>query len=79
MESNKTIDLTFIATKELIEELDKRYDALNIAGIKFTNVNGGYSVTRHWNGHRYVCLGLLANLESLINEAENKSLFDENR
>jgi len=76
--SQATTDLTFIQTKELIDELTKRHDALVVAGIKFTNVKGGYTVTRFHHGHRYVCLGLMANVESIINTTENSALGPDN-
>lgn len=67
-------DLTFFQTKELVDELAKRHDALVIAGIRFIKTNGQYEVLRFHNGHRLVCLGQISNMQSLINKEENDFL-----
>lgn len=74
MANPQAVDLTFCQTAELIAELTKRHDAIVVTGIRFETNNGGYTVTRHHSGHRYVCLGLISNMESLINPIENSSL-----
>lgn len=68
-----TESLTFVDTKQLIDELARRHDAFIILGMKFKTENN-YEVVRFHQGHRYVCLGMLDNMKSLINEIENKSL-----
>ena len=73
-EPTRQIDLALCSSKDLVDELARRHDAFVIAGMKFTDNRGGYRVTRYHNGHRYVCLGLLNNLESLINKEENTLL-----
>lgn len=66
-------DLTFISSKELIDELAKRHDALVVLGMRFNKLNQ-YSITRFHAGHRYVCLGMMSNMQSLINDTENEQL-----
>lgn len=66
-------DLTLVGTDELLEELYKRHDAVVIAGIRFTKVRGDYEIMRYFRGHRIVCLGMLENVKSFINEEENKN------
>lgn len=78
MEEARIVGLTFCQTADLIEELKKRHDAIVVAGIKFTNTKGGYTVTRFHHGHRFVCLGLMANVESIINVTENSLLGPDN-
>lgn len=73
MAENPTV-LTFISTKDLLDELYKRHDAVVVAGIKFTKVRGDYEVTRYFRGHRVVCLGVIENVKSLINDEENRNL-----
>ncbi len=68
------IDLTFVSTKELIAELAKRHDALVIGGMNFKSKDA-YNVVRFRQGHRHVCLGLLSNIQSIINDEENKNLL----
>lgn len=67
-------DLTFIQTHDLLVELAKRHDAMVFLGMKFTSIEGGYDIKRLHTGHRYVCLGMMANMESLINKIENDNL-----
>lgn len=66
-------DLTFVSTKELIAELAKRHDALVVGGMNFKSKDA-YNVVRFRQGHRHVCLGLLSNIASIINDDENKTL-----
>ena len=73
-ESMKLEDLTFVSTAHLVEELKKRHDAIVISAVRFTDVKGAYKVLRVHNGHRFVCLSLLSNLESIINSIENANL-----
>ncbi len=68
-----TKDLTFISTLDLVEELKKRHDALVVCGMKFTT-GTQYEIFRHYSGHSYVCLGMMAQLESNITEKENNEL-----
>lgn len=70
---NQKVDLTFMSSKELIDELAKRNDALVVLGMRF-ETNSKYAVTRYFQGNRFVCLGLLANEESRINNIENEQL-----
>ena len=70
----ETNALTFSSTEDLLKELHKRHDALIVSGVKFTNVNGEYVLTRFFRGHHIVCLGLLNNMSSVVNKAENKRL-----
>lgn len=76
MENGKqeTQDLTFVPTMKLCDELKKRHDALVIAGVRFTDVQGSYKLLRIHHGHRFVCLSQLSNMESIINAIENASL-----
>ena len=67
-------ELSLCSTKDLMAELARRHDALVIAGMKFTTTSGGYSVTRYHQGHRHVCIGMMSNIESLLNQIENSSL-----
>ena len=68
-------DLTFTSTDSLLTELAKRHDALVVLGMRFTTKDG-YNITRYHRGHRYVCLGMLSNAQSLINNVENEHLRD---
>lgn len=68
-----TKDLSLVSVNDLIAELMKRHDAVVFAG-KIHRSALQYTVTRRWNGHRDTCLAMCSNLESLINDAENKSL-----
>lgn len=74
MDRESTKDLTFVPTLQLVEELKKRHDALIVCGVRFTDVKGAYKVLRVHNGHRFVCLSLLSNMESIINSIENANL-----
>lgn len=73
-EPAKDTDLTFVPTLQLVDELKKRHDALVLMGVRFTDVKGAYKVLRIHHGHRFVCLSLLSNLESIINSIENANL-----
>lgn len=64
MEATK---LDLISTKDLVDELCKRHDGLVISGIKFTTMTN-FVLTKHWAGNHFVCLGLLADMEHLINK-----------
>lgn len=66
-------ELTFVSTKDLMEELARRHDAVVILGMRFTSKDG-YNIARFHRGHRYVCLGMLSNAATLINDMENGSL-----
>lgn len=70
-------DLTFIQTSELIDELNRRHDALIVLGMRF-NSKDAYGITRFHQGHRYVCLGLLSNATAMINEVEMAQLKKDN-
>lgn len=67
-------DLTFVSTDDLITELGKRNDAMVFLGMRFTSVDGKYEIKRIHHGHRYICLGMLSNVESVINDIENNNL-----
>lgn len=74
---SETIDLTFVSTKEMIDELVKRHDGLIVAGIKFTS-QAQYILTKHWCGNHFVCLGVIEDMKHQINRSgEKKFIKDE--
>lgn len=67
------LDLNLLSTDDLCAELIRRNDFIVIGLLKLTTPSQ-YIVTRKFSGSRHVCLGLLSNLMSIINDDENKSL-----
>lgn len=67
------VDLTFVTKKQLIDELAKRHDAIVVLGLRFES-QIKYTVTRYHAGNRHVCLGLISNESSIINNIENSQL-----
>lgn len=68
----KLIDLTFVPTQELINEMAKRHDGMVIAGIKFTTpVN--FALTKYWGGNHFVCLGILEDMKHQINKQGDRN------
>ena len=67
------VDLSLISFEDMYAELCKRYDHCVFAGIVHQS-QPKYVVTKKYKGYRYVCMGLLSNLETMINKDENESL-----
>lgn len=68
------VDLTFLSSKELIDELAKRHDGLVIAGIKF-NTMTNFILTKHWAGNHFVCLGIIEDMKHQINRSGEKNFI----
>lgn len=69
-------DLILVPTKDLINELAGRHDAMVFSGIRFKSSQGDYILNNHFHGHNYVVLGLLSNLTSKVNNKQNEFLED---
>lgn len=67
------VDLSLVSFDDLYAELCKRYDYCVFAGIIHKSAPQ-YFVTRKYKGFRSMCLGLVSNLESMINKEENENL-----
>lgn len=65
--------LSLVSTTDLLKELKSRHHAVVFSAMIFKS-NDRYDIIREYSGHRFVCLGMLSNLESLINPVENSSL-----
>lgn len=68
------IDLTFVQTDAMLDELMKRHDAMVFTGVRFTKVNGDYIVKRYRNGNRFVCCGLMDTFQHMIEQEENNAM-----
>lgn len=68
------IDLTFIATQELINEMAKRHDGMIISGIKF-NTMDNFCLTKYWGGNHFVCLGILEDVKHQIHRRGEKNFI----
>lgn len=73
---SQIVDLTFIPSKELIDELTKRHDGLVIAGIKFTS-QVHFKLTKHWCGNHFVCLGMVEDMKHQINRDGEKNFVQD--
>ncbi len=71
--SGTKTEVELVPTEVLISELQKRHCAFVFLGIIF-KTQSQYTIIRRFNGHRHVCLGMLSNMASIINEYENKNL-----
>jgi len=67
------VDLSLVSFEDMYMELCRRYDHCVFAGVIHQSVPK-YLVTRKYKGYRYVCLGLISNLETMVNKDENESL-----
>lgn len=73
---SEVTDLTFISTKELIDEVARRHDGIVIAGIKFTSQHH-FKLTKHWAGNHFVCLGVLEDMKHQINRNGEKNFVED--
>lgn len=69
------IDLTFVSTDAMMDELVKRHDAIVITSVRFTKTDGAYVVLRRRNGNRFVCCGLIDTFRHMIEQEENNAQF----
>ena len=67
------VDLSLVSFEDLYVEICKRYDYCVFAGLIHKSTPQ-YFVTRKYKGFRMMCLGLISNLETLINKEENDGL-----
>lgn len=69
-------NITLIPTAQLIEELAARHDGLIVAGIKFTTTKN-FSLTKHWGGNHFICLGILQDTIHQVNKNGDRSYTQE--
>lgn len=62
-------DLSLIETRVLLNELQRRFDAMIFAGIRWRTCHGDvdhFEVTHHKSGLPHTCIGLAREVEAII-------------
>ena len=65
LDGERMSDITFVSTKDLIEELFSRYEHAVFAGIKIVDAESILS-KRDYKGNSDTCIGLCAKIQHLI-------------